>query len=281
MVRRRVPAAEVEDLAQTILCDALAASNVPSNPEELRRFVAGIARHKVADFHRRARWVPLESAPEPAAEPAPVEARALLTSIAESASASAREKETLGWLVREHAGEPLSTIAADAGLPWPAVRQRVSRLRRALRAQWAQALALLVVAGACGVLAERSRADRSAIVADPLGDPVARTASLARGTWHIDRVAFASGTFDTAAATVEAKLVTVEVAGRRVEVVSAMHKSALSITSASTRADGSVAIDLRDDAGRTVHAIATIDGDRMRLELTGGSLRGTAQLTRR
>src|SRR5687767_7282890 len=54
LLRRRVPPQEVEDIAQTVLCDALAAGNIPSDPEEFRRWLTGIARHKIADFHRRA-----------------------------------------------------------------------------------------------------------------------------------------------------------------------------------------------------------------------------------
>ena len=281
MVRRRVPADDVEDVAQTILCDALAASSIPSNPEELRRFVAGIARHKVADFHRRPRWVELTTAPEPTAVQAPVEARALLARIASSAAASVREQETLGWLVREHAGEPLSTIAADAGLPWPAVRQRVSRLRRALRSQWAHALALLVIAGACGALAERGRAHRSAIVADPTGDPVARAAIVAEGVWHIERVVDSKGAFDTAAAAIEARLVTVRISGRHVEIVGPVRTTTLRIVSITTRGDGDLAIELRDAGGGVQHAIGSIERDRMRLTVLDGPLRGSALLARR
>ena len=53
LLRRRVPGQEVDDLAQTILCDALASSSIPSDPEEMRRWLIGIARHKIADYHRR------------------------------------------------------------------------------------------------------------------------------------------------------------------------------------------------------------------------------------
>ena len=287
MVRKRVPAGDVEDVAQTILCGALEASSIPPDPEDLRRFVAGIARHKVADYHRRARWVELDAAPEPAAPPPPVEAREVLANIASSAaSASDREQETLEWLVREHAGEPLSTIAADAGLPWPAVRQRVSRLRRALRAQWAHALALLVVVGACGAFAEYGGAERSAIVADPTGNPVARGALALQGSWHIQHV-FPGATLplpvggDTSAASIEAKLMTLRIAGRRVEVVGPMHTTTLSITDVAVRDTGELAIDLRDDSGRTLHALARVELDRMNLTLLDGPVRGSAQLTRR
>ncbi|HSO34062.1 MAG TPA: sigma factor [Labilithrix sp.] len=277
MVRRRVPAGDVEDLAQTILCEALAAPGLPSDPAELRRFVAGIARHKVADFHRRTRRHDSSEVDELGVDPPPVEARALLARIVSSVASSVRERETLEWLVREHDGEQLRTIAEDAGLPAPAVRQRVSRLRRVLRAQWSHALALLLVAGACGVLAERARRESSAIVADPTGDPVARAAVVAQGQWRVAEV-----TAETShAAALEAKVVDIRIQGRRVSVTGPALAVTRSITDATTRADGSLAIELRDETGAVQHATAKVDGDRMQLTLHDGRLRGTATLVRR
>ncbi len=53
VVRKRVPEPEVDDLVQTVLCDAVASRSLPDEPEQLRRWLVGIARHKVADFHRK------------------------------------------------------------------------------------------------------------------------------------------------------------------------------------------------------------------------------------
>ena len=53
MVRRRVPESEVEDVVQTVLVDALASDSMPDDEEQLRKWIAGITRHKVADFHRK------------------------------------------------------------------------------------------------------------------------------------------------------------------------------------------------------------------------------------
>src|SRR5215467_12922982 len=90
IVRRRVPSQDADDVVQSVLCDALAAEQVPVDPDELARWLAGVARHKVADHHRRAARVALESGsarlgdhPSPSAaelpsRPAPFEARALL-----------------------------------------------------------------------------------------------------------------------------------------------------------------------------------------------------------
>ncbi|MDF2697521.1 MAG: hypothetical protein K0S65_5904, partial [Labilithrix sp.] len=68
LLRRRVPPQEVEDIAQTVLADALAASTVPTDPEELRRWLTGIARHKIADFHRRRARTNARMAEDDAAE---------------------------------------------------------------------------------------------------------------------------------------------------------------------------------------------------------------------
>lgn len=296
MVRRRVPANDVEDVAQTILCDALAAPGIPSDPEELRRFVTGIARHKVADFHRHARRTATrtadlsaadaaDAAPPPAltVDPAPIEARALLARIASSVaeSASRREQETLEWLVREHAGEQLQTIAEESGVPAPAVRQRVSRLRRVLRAQWAHALVLLAVGGSCAVLTERAHRDHaSAIVADPTGDPIARAATLMQGRWRIESIV-ARDAGDTAAAALEAKVVDIRISGRRVELVGPVHTTSRAIGAATRRPDGSLSIELLDDGGNVQHLTARVDGERMLLTVHDGRLRGTARLVRR
>jgi DNA-directed RNA polymerase specialized sigma24 family protein len=277
MVRRRVPAGDVEDLAQTILCDALAAPALPSDPIDLRRFVAGIARHKVADFHRRARRYDVSEVDDLAGEPPPVEARALLARIVSSVASSVRERETLEWLVREHDGEQLRSIAEDAGLPAPAVRQRVSRLRRVLRAQWAHALALLVVAGTCGALAERAHRNGAEIVADPTGDPVARAAVVAQGRWHVEHVV----TEETSAAALEAKVVDIRIRGRRVAVAGPLGTVTRTIAAATTLPDGSITLDLHDDAGAVQHATAKVDGDHMLLTLHDGRVRGTARLVRR
>ena len=56
-------------------------------------------------------------------------------------------EETLEWLLREGAGEKLESIAESARLPAPRVRQRVSRLRKHLRARWAVEIAALTALG--------------------------------------------------------------------------------------------------------------------------------------
>src|SRR4051812_11112222 len=71
--RRRLPPAEVEDLVQNTLTEALVAASAPSDPAEFRRWVHGIARHKIADSFRRRARLPISSADvdQNAAEPNP------------------------------------------------------------------------------------------------------------------------------------------------------------------------------------------------------------------
>lgn len=149
LLQRRLPTQEVEDIAQTVLCDALAARALPSDPDELRRYVSGIARHKIADYHRRAARQAARTTDEdpadlgaPQREEAFGERAALERLLAEPRTR--RDAQTLEWLVREHGGDRLNDIAKEEGLSSAVVRQRVSRLRRALRARYA-ALVLAVV----------------------------------------------------------------------------------------------------------------------------------------
>lgn len=190
-LRRRVPAREAEDLAQTVLCDALASPRLPTDPTELRRWVAAIARHKVADWHRRSRrLVPTEDGAIDPIDDAPttsgtVEARELLEDVLLAAERETSDGRTLHWLVREHEGERLCDIATDEGLPAPVVRQRVSRLRRALRARYAGLLAIVLVAGT-GLAAWRSAGRHMpAIVADATTDGQ-RVLAVLQGTWGVE-----------------------------------------------------------------------------------------------
>ena len=145
MLRRRLPAQEVDDVAQTILCDAMAAERIPADPEELRRWLSGIARHKVVDFHRRAgRQRPTEDVDGVSLGPSYEDREVLQQLLAEPRTR--RDAATFEWLVREHDGEHLQDIAREEKLPPPVVRQRVSRLRRALRSRWSTALLLLLAA---------------------------------------------------------------------------------------------------------------------------------------
>lgn len=201
MLERRLPREDVDDVAQTVLCDALQAERIPTDPVELRKWLAGIARHKVADFHRaRARTsartdrLDDDGAPEPESPPAPLEAREVLANVVGETTTD-RDRETLGWLVREHAGDRLADIAKEAGLPSPVVRQRVSRLRRALRKRWSAALAFVLLlgglAGGAHSLFANGGGGGVAIAPDPsISSPpvVAAAPSPLDGTWRVERI---------------------------------------------------------------------------------------------
>lgn len=144
MVRRRVPEADVEDIVQAALCDALAAPVAPADPDEVPRWVTAIAKNKIADHFRRARReerlevVPAQAVHEPHDE------RAMLREIAGEARTPGNLK-TLSWIVREASGEQLAEIAAEEQLPPEVVRQRVSRWRKRLRTTFLIAAASLAV----------------------------------------------------------------------------------------------------------------------------------------
>jgi DNA-directed RNA polymerase specialized sigma24 family protein len=140
-VRRRVAAPDVDDVVQTVLCDALAAPSMPRDPKELRLWLLGIARHKVADVHRRGRREPPAELPEIEALPAPLEARELARWAERQAGQERDAQKTLDWMAREGDGEKLEAIAAEERLPAARVRQRVSRMRRWMKERWRAELA--------------------------------------------------------------------------------------------------------------------------------------------
>jgi DNA-directed RNA polymerase specialized sigma24 family protein len=143
-IRRRGLADSAEDLVQTVLCDALAVQAIPSEETELRRFVAAIARNKVADeYRRRTRWKRAEL-PEQHDVPSP-EASDLLRRI-DADVVEPRQREALDWVLREHAGDSLYEIAREQALEPDTLRQRICRLRKQLRARYLVPLALTLAA---------------------------------------------------------------------------------------------------------------------------------------
>ena len=149
-VRRRVPSSDVDDVVQTVLVEALASPARPRDAEELRRWLVGIAKHKVVDHHRRRSREAAGEIPDVPVAPPPVEARALAQWAEQQAGSSSDAKSTLEWMAREGEGEKLEAIAAEEKVPAARVRQRVSRMRRWMKERWlaelAAAAALVVVA---------------------------------------------------------------------------------------------------------------------------------------
>ncbi len=262
MVRRRVPAGDAEDVVQSILCDALASTTTPVEPTEISRWLYGIARHKVADFHRRARR---DEATAPGEEGVtrcdPIEARAVLVRVVAEAYEEARSRETLGWIVREHAGELLADIANDVSLPSPVVRQRVSRLRRALAARWLAPLTILAALGGSAALARFLEGAPAEIVAEPAPGPAASTLARVQGRWRV-------------ASSTSAAEVTVSVTGSRVIVDVPGLRAERAITIDEAGATG-FAASLRSDRG-VDRVTVRFDGEA--LVVTGA--KGTVALTR-
>jgi DNA-directed RNA polymerase specialized sigma24 family protein len=159
MVRRRVPPHEVDEIVQATLADAVASKSAPTEDEALERWVRGIARHKVADYHRRnKREVPVESDDLMTARVTDASAHdaADLLRWAER-EANSDNEGTIDWLLREGDGEKLESIAQEANVPAARVRQRVSRLRRHFRARWAAQIAAALALGALVVYLLRGR----------------------------------------------------------------------------------------------------------------------------
>jgi RNA polymerase sigma factor (sigma-70 family) len=155
MVRRRVPPADAEDVVQAVLTEAVATTERPADPEGARKWLWGVARHKIADYHRRASRETTDP-PERAAPPPEHEERALLRWAVGELPAGADAKKTFEWLLREGDGETLEAIAEEERLPPPVVRQRVSRLRRLFRSRWAQLAAAGLVALVAWIVLRRT-----------------------------------------------------------------------------------------------------------------------------
>jgi len=154
-VRGRVSESEAEDVVQTVLTDAFAAREKPDDPEELRRWVFGIAKNKVADVHRRGGREVVRDAPvgdEASAESAPLSARDLLRWAEKELPEGDNTQSTLEWMLREGSGEKLEHIAEEERLPAARVRQRVSRLRKHYRSRWAAQLAAAAALLALGLV---------------------------------------------------------------------------------------------------------------------------------
>lgn len=146
MVRKRVPESEVEDIVQSTLADAIESPHAPTDSESLRRWIFGVAKNKVVDYHRRAGRETFE-VPEVAGKPAHHVEADLLRWAEKHLPPGEENKTTLDWMLREGEGEKLEWIAETEKVPAPRVRQRVSRLRRHLKAHWQKEVALLATLG--------------------------------------------------------------------------------------------------------------------------------------
>jgi|GEM_PF-2136969 len=302
MLRRRVPPQEVEDIAQSVLADALAAPSVPTDPEELRRWVTGIARHKIADFHRRAARLGAHRTDADgdeslaATSPAAFEEREVLHALL-GEKRSRREAETMEWLVREHSGERLADIASENGVPAPVVRQRVSRLRRALRSRWSGVFGLVAVLAGLSALGLAAYDPREAIAPDPAVDlAVAPTAPAsaspaqalvreAAGDWAVQTVVpnRRLSTAERRLVDTEAKNAKVHIRGSSVELEAPGVRTSWKITSVEKTAKGA-RVRLQNEKGlvETADVAFRRDASGPRLDVTLHHARfgGTVSLRR-
>ena len=293
-------------MAQTVLADALASPKVPTDPEELRRWLTGIARHKVADFHRQAmranaRTADSEAVELATAEPVAFEEREILHALL-GEKRSRREAETMEWLVREHAGERLADIASKSGVPAAVVRQRVSRLRRALRSRWAGVLGLMVILVGVGAFGLAAYDPREAIAPDPSADPIGDTSDTSgttapasaapdllkdgEGDWTVASVvpSRALNAAEQRLVDLEAKNAKVRVRGKRIELATKNFKTTWQITSLERTGAGRARIGLKNETGVTDSADVVLarDASGQRLEVTlHGARFGAAVVMRR
>ena len=152
VVRARVPEPDVEDVVQATLADAVAAQKKPAEPGEHRAWVFGIARHKIADYHRGRKRNRADSDEVDLPDSAPHHSERDLLRWAEGALPQGEDaKQTLEWMLEEGDGAKLEEIATRVKVPAPTVRKRVSRLREHLRAQWKKELALVFAAALLGL----------------------------------------------------------------------------------------------------------------------------------
>ena len=182
MVRKRVPESEVEDIVQQALAEAIESPHAPEDSESLRRWIFGVAKNKVVDYHRRAGRESFDM-PDVAGEAAPHVEADLLRWAERNLPEGSENQKTLDWMIREGEGEKLESIAESEKLPPPRVRQRVSRLRRHFKENWQREVALLaalgVIVSAILVYVLRPRHEPDVIthdVVDPRAEPMRRAA---------------------------------------------------------------------------------------------------------
>ncbi len=147
MVRRVVPPADVDDIVQTALTDALASTSMPDDKESARRWLFGVCKRKVADHYReRRRELPsalLDESFGSAEGDGDHRAADLLRWAEKEIPSGEPAKETLDWMLREADGEKLEHIAEEARVPSANVRQRVVRMRAFYKERYVQQIALL------------------------------------------------------------------------------------------------------------------------------------------
>lgn len=298
IVRRRVPDRDAEDVVQTVVADALAAGAKPETREAVQRWIAGIARHKVADYHRRGgREVPAAATGEAEpTSPAPFEERELLALVQRELAADPDAARTLDWVVREHEGEELRGIAEAERLAPTAVRKRVSRLRKALRSRWlafgGAGAVLLALGWGAGTILDRAPEPSSRIAAEPSASAPRAPApaptstpdvphARALGTWKVakvERLDIADARLRKLALEL-AQGATVEV--RASDVLLKSGPASQTYTLATSPSGGDVAFVLSDARGPVLRGTGKLQPDgSLRVRFKSGPSSGEAVLER-
>jgi DNA-directed RNA polymerase specialized sigma24 family protein len=283
-VGRAVPAGDVRDVLHQVVREALDAPAAPTDRDEVRRWLFGIARHKIADFHRLRRRVFAPVDPEQlASRPAPIEARSLLRRVLADATRDPRGAQTMSWLLREADGEQLETLAHEAALPPATVRQRVSRMRRWLRKRWGEEALLLAALSLVGVAMVRGwhpsvDGQTTTMSADPGDDTAAAALVVLQGRWHVASVVPAATVppAGRAVVEVEALATTIEVTGDQMTVRSPSRRLATSLQPGPV-ADRAFTLRLVEAGGSTHVVTVRVEGpDRLVITRSasdgGGSL---------
>jgi DNA-directed RNA polymerase specialized sigma24 family protein len=276
LVRGRVPPRDADDVVQSVLCAALAADFVPDERDDLPRWIAGIARHKVADVFRRAQREPAVEAPDLEAPAPPFEARQIAARVIDEAQDDPAAREALAWIAREHAGESWEEIAREARLSGEVVRKRISRFRRALRARWLGALVALLLGGASVRSFVGVAGAPDAIVSEELAD-LGLAPGVAYRVVRVEVDGDASAEARTLAE-VEGRFTRVSLEGRSI-VVRALSRTRRFVVVAAPRGSSEGDVVLRDEAGRE-HRVAVSRGDELRVRVAEGAWRGTVVLAR-
>jgi DNA-directed RNA polymerase specialized sigma24 family protein len=268
VLRRRVPHEEVDDIIQSVVCDALGSQRIPERREELSKWLVTIAKNKAIDFFRKQR---ADGSCEPGDLPSPApsfEARDLLCRIVKDACGADASKQAMHLALREGDGESYAELARFEGATQAALRQRVSRFRRSMTAKWLSAAALvLLVAG--GVAAHRAFAPSTEAIAPDLDRASLEAVEPYRGDWNV-----VSWSGSEAFATD----LGVEVRRGQVLIKSKMGGFVCEIESVTTRADGLEQWTVSSKAfGRIVATVEHHD-HRAIVRLEEGRVRGTAVL---
>jgi DNA-directed RNA polymerase specialized sigma24 family protein len=277
-VRRAVPAMDADDVAQGVFCDALRTHTLPSNPLEIPFWLAGIARHHVANYFRRRPREVLGLTPDVPTAPATFESREALGHVFARIGDDADAKRTLKWMVLEHEGVPLKSIAHAEKLSPAAVRARVYRLRGRLRRELGYLLTVLLLCfGVGAVLRERGHAESAAT-----GDRADSNSTWTEGDFEITRMTPASDVDPVARVRIESLLrgATVSVRGHALEVRTPTQWAIRSLSFARDESGESLSVALTDETGRVQPVSVRRAGETLLVESTSGAFRGTLVLKR-